>query len=90
MGLVCKEINKFICIQAKSEEQVALERSWVGKEHLWLVHQRGFSSVMGVSHNPPAVTVTVNSSGEEMVVDEDEVEKVKLGLFGLHKSLYLL
>lgn len=62
--------------QAKSEEQVALERNWLEKEHLWLVHQRGFSWVTVLVHNSPKLTVSVDSVGEEIVVDEDEVEKV--------------
>ncbi|XP_046684010.1 unconventional myosin-XVIIIa isoform X2 [Homalodisca vitripennis] len=60
---------------AKSEEQVAMERSWLEKEHLWLVHRRGFSLVTVIAQNPPKLTVTVDSSGEETVVDEDELEK---------------
>ncbi|XP_054281461.1 unconventional myosin-XVIIIa-like isoform X2 [Macrosteles quadrilineatus] len=62
---------------AKTEEQVALERDWLQKDHLWLIHRNGFSAVTVLSHQPDIhkMTVSVDSSGEEIQIEEDEVEK---------------
>jgi len=66
--------------QAKSEEQLAAERSWLSTERLWLLHRGGFTAVSALQapedgHEPGRLKVRVEATGEILTVDEDDVEK---------------
>ncbi|XP_026678087.1 unconventional myosin-XVIIIa [Diaphorina citri] len=62
--------------EAKSEEQLASEKSWLDAEKLWLVHRAGFTLARPLSNaRDGKVKVKVEVTGVEVTVDEDDVEK---------------
>ncbi|XP_075218480.1 unconventional myosin-XVIIIa-like isoform X2 [Lycorma delicatula] len=71
--------SRFIEKMAKSEEQLAQERTWLQSEseRVWLVHSAGFSLVKQHSHCPQSgkVIVSLENPSEEIMVDEDDIEK---------------
>lgn len=71
--------RRFNQTTAKSEEQLASERCWLETERLWLTHRHGFTAVRVVSPSPCPETgkirVRLEVLGEELLVDEDDLEK---------------
>lgn len=69
--------RRFNQTTAKSEEQLASERCWLETERLWLIHRGGFTAVRVVSHCPESVKLRIRleASPEEILVDEDDLEK---------------
>ena len=75
----------YVCyLQAKSDEQLASEQTWLKAERVWLVHKGGFAA--GRMHKAGAgeqgageegrVKVKLDFGGEVLDVDEEDVEKV--------------
>lgn len=63
--------------QAKSEEQLACEKEWLQTGHMWLAHRGGFTAVVREGDGDGGrVRVRVLGTGEELTVDEDDLEKV--------------
>ncbi|XP_058804262.1 unconventional myosin-XVIIIa isoform X1 [Phymastichus coffea] len=65
--------------QAKSEEHLAQEQAWLASERVWLLHRGGFSSASrcGAPADPDTgkLRIRLANSGEELLVDEEDVEK---------------
>lgn len=67
-------------MQAKSEEHLEKEKQWLDTERLWLMHRGGFAAARkedGPSSEPGKVTIKLEQSGDVLVVDEDDIEKVR-------------
>ncbi|XP_048482248.1 unconventional myosin-XVIIIa isoform X3 [Plutella xylostella] len=63
-------------LQAKSEEQLACEKEWLSAGHMWLAHRGGFTAVARLEDaDPGRAKVKVVQTGEEITVDEDDLEK---------------
>lgn len=67
--------------QAKSEDEVQLERQWLEADRVWLVHKTGFTSAMllpadGGGSSDGTVKIKLDS-GEILDVEEEDVEKVR-------------
>ncbi|XP_046371611.2 unconventional myosin-XVIIIa-like isoform X3 [Haliotis rufescens] len=67
-------------ITAKSEDEVNTEKAWMDTEKVWLVHKGGFAASHLLKADPGSlpegkVKVKVESSGDVLEVDEDDVEK---------------
>ncbi|XP_058804263.1 unconventional myosin-XVIIIa isoform X2 [Phymastichus coffea] len=64
---------------AKSEEHLAQEQAWLASERVWLLHRGGFSSASrcGAPADPDTgkLRIRLANSGEELLVDEEDVEK---------------
>ncbi|GLV36928.1 Myosin heavy chain-like [Carabus blaptoides fortunei] len=63
---------------AKSEDELANEKSWLDAERLWLVHRGGFTaarSVTGPDAEPGKLKIRLDDTGDVITVDEDDVEK---------------
>ncbi|XP_067682622.1 unconventional myosin-XVIIIa-like isoform X2 [Haliotis asinina] len=65
---------------AKSEDEVNTEKAWMDTEKVWLVHKGGFAASHLLKADPGSlpegkVKVKVESSGDVLEVDEDDVEK---------------
>lgn len=65
-------------LQAKSEEELSLTKSFLDHNRLWLIHRAGFTSVHKLENQDDAgkikVCLTENPS-EILSVDEDDLEK---------------
>lgn len=64
--------------QAKSDEQIASERDWIS-DKVWLLHRGGFSAATIHSKDPSAdgkVRIKLESNGQFLDVDEEDLEKV--------------
>lgn len=78
-------------LQAKSEEQVATEKQWLDAERVWLMHRGGFAAARKdtttttTRMEPGKLVVKLESTGEVLTVDEDDVEKV-LPIWGCCKG----
>ena len=71
--------NYFILFQAKSEAEVASEREFLSGEQIWLVHKGGFASARKLEdqvQDEGRCKVKLDHAGEELEVDEDDVERV--------------
>lgn len=65
--------------QAKSEEQVAIEKQWLDAEKVWLVHRGGFAAARKDSSIVPdtgKIRIRLEHTGDILDVDEDDIEKV--------------
>lgn len=67
--------------QARSEEHLAQEQAWLTSERIWLLHRGGFTPASKCGSTDPdtgKLRIRLTISGEELLVDEEDVEKVLL------------
>lgn len=77
----------WLLTKARTEEQLRRERHGEERDHVWLVHSDGISSAVTLSSSPPAErhcssdagssSVIKLSSGETLLVDNADVQKVR-------------
>ncbi|XP_046735172.1 unconventional myosin-XVIIIa isoform X1 [Diprion similis] len=63
---------------ARSEEHLAQEQAWLAAERVWLLHRSGFSAATRCGLADPdtgKLRVRLLPSGDEVLVDEEDVEK---------------
>ncbi|XP_063988212.1 unconventional myosin-XVIIIa isoform X1 [Diachasmimorpha longicaudata] len=63
---------------ARTEEHLAQEQAWLASERVWLLHRGGFTSGRKCGVGDPdtgKLRVRLIPSGEELLVDEEDVEK---------------
>ncbi|XP_074037222.1 myosin heavy chain-like isoform X2 [Leptinotarsa decemlineata] len=63
---------------AKTDELLANEKLWLDAEKLWLMHRGGFAAARkesGSSQEPGKLMIKLESTGELLCVDEDDIEK---------------
>ncbi|KAI4494455.1 hypothetical protein M0802_008947 [Mischocyttarus mexicanus] len=63
---------------ARSEEHLAQEQAWLTSERIWLLHRAGFTPAMRCGSADPdtgKLRICLMTSGEELLVDEEDVEK---------------
>ncbi|KAL2721685.1 unconventional myosin-XVIIIa isoform X1 [Vespula maculifrons] len=63
---------------ARSEEHLAQEQAWLTSERIWLLHRAGFTPAMRCGSADPdtgKLRICLTTSGEELLVDEEDVEK---------------
>lgn len=80
--------------QAKTEEQVAKEKQWLDSERVWLMHRGGFALARkqeNCDSESGKIKIQLESNGEILTVDEDDVEKVRQNIlyFLLFSILYM-
>lgn len=72
-------------LQAKSEEHLAQEQAWLASERVWLLHRGGFTAATrcGSPADPDTgkLRIRLVNSSEELLVDEEDVEKVRIFFF---------
>lgn len=70
--------------KGKSDEQLENEKNWLDCERLWLMHKSGFTAVrlMSRSHESGKVGIYLEATGEQATVDEDDVELVRVIVYG--------
>ena len=66
--------------QAKSDDELAREKAWIEAGRVWLHYREGFAaaSLLNGTDHPAGegkVRVKLESSGELLTVDEDEIDK---------------
>ncbi|KAJ8678757.1 hypothetical protein QAD02_014544, partial [Eretmocerus hayati] len=64
--------------EAKSEEHLAQEQAWLASERIWLLHRGGFTPASRCAPADPEtgkLRIKLIGSGEELLVDEEDVEK---------------
>ncbi|XP_012266439.2 unconventional myosin-XVIIIa isoform X2 [Athalia rosae] len=64
--------------KARSEEHLAQEQAWLAAERVWLLHRSGFSAATRCGLADPdtgKLRVRLLPSGDEVLVDEEDVEK---------------
>lgn len=69
----------FVDDQARSEEHLAQEQAWLSSERIWLLHRGGFTPATKCGPADPdtgKLRIRLTTSGEELLVDEEDVEKV--------------
>ncbi|KAK0175999.1 hypothetical protein PV328_000180 [Microctonus aethiopoides] len=75
---------------ARSEEHVAQEHSWLAMENVWLLHRGGFTAATRCDVADPdtgKLRVRLVPSGEELLVDEEDVEKANPTQFDMAEEL---
>ncbi|KAL0102829.1 hypothetical protein PUN28_018253 [Cardiocondyla obscurior] len=63
---------------ARSEEHLAQEQAWLTSERVWLLHRGGFTPATRCGSADPdtgKLRIRLATSGEELLVDEEDVEK---------------
>ncbi|XP_012280974.1 unconventional myosin-XVIIIa isoform X2 [Orussus abietinus] len=63
---------------ARSEEHLAQEQAWLASDRIWLLHRGGFTAATRCGPADPdtgKLRVRLIPSGEELLVDEEDVEK---------------
>ncbi|XP_076647208.1 unconventional myosin-XVIIIa isoform X1 [Halictus rubicundus] len=63
---------------ARSEEHLAQEQAWLNYEKVWLLHRGGFTLATRYGSTDPdtaKLRIRLVASGEELLVDEEDVEK---------------
>ncbi|XP_050489081.1 unconventional myosin-XVIIIa-like isoform X1 [Bombus huntii] len=63
---------------ARSEEHLAQEQAWLSSERIWLLHRGGFTPATKCGPADPdtgKLRIRLTTSGEELLVDEEDVEK---------------
>ncbi|XP_076684276.1 unconventional myosin-XVIIIa isoform X3 [Andrena cerasifolii] len=63
---------------ARSEEHLAREQAWLSSERVWLLHRGGFTLAIKCGPADPdtgKLRIRLTASGEELLVDEEDVEK---------------
>ncbi|XP_011153529.2 unconventional myosin-XVIIIa isoform X2 [Harpegnathos saltator] len=64
--------------EARSEEHLAQEQAWLTSEKVWLLHRGGFTPATRCGSADPdtgKLRIRLTTSGEELLVDEEDVEK---------------
>ncbi|EGI66034.1 Myosin-XVIIIa [Acromyrmex echinatior] len=64
--------------EARSEEHLAQEQAWLTSERIWLLHRGGFTPASKCGSTDPdtgKLRIRLTISGEELLVDEEDVEK---------------
>ncbi|KAG7206056.1 hypothetical protein KM043_003454 [Ampulex compressa] len=64
--------------EARSEEHLAQEQAWLTSEKVWLLHRAGFTPATRCGPADPdtgKLRIRLSTSGEELLVDEEDVEK---------------
>ncbi|KAL6436175.1 hypothetical protein ACFW04_005725 [Cataglyphis niger] len=64
--------------KARSEEHLAQEQAWLSSEKVWLLHRGGFTPAIKCGSADPdtgKLRIRLTISGEELLVDEEDVEK---------------
>ncbi|KAK2587454.1 hypothetical protein KPH14_003162 [Odynerus spinipes] len=64
--------------EARSEEHLAQEQAWLISERIWLLHRAGFTPATRCGPADPdtgKLRIRLTTSGEELLVDEEDVEK---------------
>ncbi|KAL0102830.1 hypothetical protein PUN28_018253 [Cardiocondyla obscurior] len=64
--------------EARSEEHLAQEQAWLTSERVWLLHRGGFTPATRCGSADPdtgKLRIRLATSGEELLVDEEDVEK---------------
>jgi len=77
-SLICYSLH-FDVAQARSEEHLAQEQAWLTSERVWLLHRGGFTPATRCGSADPdtgKLRIRLTISGEELLVDEEDVEKV--------------
>lgn len=70
----------FVLLQARTEEHLAQEQAWLASERIWLLHRGGFTPATRCGPADPdtgKLRVRLIPTGEELLVDEEDVEKVR-------------
>ncbi|KAK1129525.1 hypothetical protein K0M31_019247 [Melipona bicolor] len=65
-------------VEARSEEHLAQEQAWLSSERIWLLHRGGFTPATKCGSADPdtgKLRIRLTTSGEELLVDEEDVEK---------------
>lgn len=58
---------------------MACEKEWLQAGHMWLAHRGGFTAVVREEEaDPGRAKVRVLQTGEVIIVDEDDLEKVTM------------
>ncbi|XP_024939769.1 unconventional myosin-XVIIIa isoform X2 [Cephus cinctus] len=68
----------YVTVKARSEEHLAQEQAWLASERIWLIHRGGFTAATRCGSADPdtgKLRVRLIPSGEELLVDEEDVEK---------------
>lgn len=79
-----KQHISFFSLQARTEEHLAQEQAWHASERIWLLHRGGFTSATRCGPADPdtgKLRVRLIPNGEELLVDEEDVEKVNFTIF---------
>ncbi|XP_014213237.1 unconventional myosin-XVIIIa isoform X2 [Copidosoma floridanum] len=69
---------RFHTNRAKSEEHLAQEQAWLASERVWLLHRGGFTPASRCGPADPdtgKLRIRLVNSAEELLVDEEDVEK---------------
>ena len=81
--LVC---SPFLCLQARSEEQLASDKAWLLAEKVWLIHKGGFAAAKLLREDKEGgdsagkCRVKLEKGGQVIEVEEEDVEKVNVNL----------
>ncbi|CAD6214423.1 GSCOCG00012834001-RA-CDS, partial [Cotesia congregata] len=77
--------------QARSEKHLAEEQSWLASEHVWLLHRGGFTlatrSEASADPDTGKLRIKLVPGGEELLVDEEDVEKANPPQFDMVEEL---
>ncbi|XP_026474112.1 unconventional myosin-XVIIIa isoform X3 [Ctenocephalides felis] len=74
---------------AKTDEQLADEQAWSAPsaDAVWLVHRNGFTSAIRLHQDGSRVKVRILANGQELTVDEDDIEKANAPSLDLAEDL---
>ncbi|KAL6267616.1 hypothetical protein P5V15_000691 [Pogonomyrmex californicus] len=75
---------------ARSEEHLAQEQAWLTSERVWLLHRGGFTPATRCGSADPdtgKLRIRLTTSGEELLVDEEDVEKANSPQFDKAEEL---
>ena len=78
-------------LQARTEEHLAQEQAWLASERIWLLHRGGFTPATKcgpADADTGKLRVRLIPTGEELLVDEEDVEKVYLKSIKFYLLLY--
>ncbi|XP_014238086.1 unconventional myosin-XVIIIa isoform X3 [Trichogramma pretiosum] len=77
--------------RAKSEEHLAQEQAWLAAERVWLLHRGGFTAASRcpspADPDTGKLRIRLVGSGEELLVDEEDVEKANPPQFDRSEDL---
>ena len=77
--------------QAKSEDQLQIEKDWLAQEAVWLIHKGGFAAAKRlkpeghISLAEGRTRVQLEHNGDVLEVDEEDIEKVRVRLYVILK-----
>lgn len=72
---------------------MAQEQAWLSSEKIWLLHRGGFTPATRCGSADPdtgKLRIRLTTSGEELLVDEEDVEKVMQFFHNQFSSICLL